>query len=158
MIVRAVPEQAAFDEVGVVLKHDVPAGSIVGRMDAKGSRVGGEILRTERVDLLAPPPQVHRVELAGFGLAESKQHLAAVFGNVTDGEAEITVNRRTVRVGPGVGAKKPDGPMLDLAPGKYEVSFKTAGKPAQRETVTVGKDETWGVLIGPGGALPLQAY
>ncbi len=81
-----------------------------------------------------------------------------VFGNVLDSEAEITVNKRTVKVGPGVGAKKPDGPMLDLAPGRYEVSFRSAGKPAQRETVTIGKDETWGVLIGPGGALPLQAY
>jgi hypothetical protein len=81
-----------------------------------------------------------------------------VFGNVTETEAEITVNKRTVKVGPGIGARKPDGPMLDLAPGKYEVSFKSGGKPAQRETVTVGKDETWGVLIGPGGALPLQAY
>jgi hypothetical protein len=92
------------------------------------------------------------------GLLPKASQGKLVLGNVTEAEAEITVNKRTVKVGPGVGAKKPDGPMMDLAPGKYDVSFKSAGKPVQRESVTIGKDETWGFLIGPGGGLALQAY
>lgn len=81
-----------------------------------------------------------------------------VLGNILQSEVQITVARRSFTLGPGQGSKNPDGPMLDLAPGKYEVAFKMAGKPAERETVTIGADEAWGVIIGPGGALPLHVY
>jgi hypothetical protein len=32
------------------------------------------------------------------------------------------------------------------------------GYPAQPDDVQIGVDETWGLLIGPGGALPGQMY
>jgi hypothetical protein len=81
-----------------------------------------------------------------------------LFGNMQDKEAVITVNGKTVKVGAGVGTKAPDGPSIDLPPGKYLVSFKVGGGAARTENVTIGADETWGFLIGPGGALPLQVY
>jgi hypothetical protein len=80
-----------------------------------------------------------------------------LIGNPNDSEAVVTINKQTFRVKPGAGAKSPDEPMLDLAPGKYQVSMKAGGKSAS-ETIEVGADETWGVLIGPGGLLPLQVY
>lgn len=81
-----------------------------------------------------------------------------LIGNPNDSEAVVTINKQTMRVKPGAGAKNPaDGPMLELAPGKYQVSFKMGGKSAS-ETIEIGADETWGLLIGPGGLLPLQAY
>ena len=80
-----------------------------------------------------------------------------LIANPNYSEAVVTINKQTFRVKPGAGAKNPDGPMLDLAPGKYQVSMKAGGKSAS-ETIEVGSDETWGVLIGPGGLLPLQAY
>lgn len=52
------------------------------------------LCRTERVDLLEPPPGVHRIELAGFGVAETRQHLASVFGVVTEAQA-AEFHRRT---------------------------------------------------------------
>jgi hypothetical protein len=58
---------------------------------------------------------------------------------------------------PGAGAKNPDGPAIDLAPGKYRVSLKMGGK-SESETIEVGADEAWGLLIGPGGLLPLHVY
>ncbi|MFF4467434.1 hypothetical protein ACFY13_49495 [Streptomyces mirabilis] len=52
------------------------------------------LCRTERVDLLEPPPSVHRIELEGFGVAESRQHLESVFGPVTEAQS-AEFHRRT---------------------------------------------------------------
>jgi catechol 2,3-dioxygenase-like lactoylglutathione lyase family enzyme len=81
-----------------------------------------------------------------------------LFGNMLPSEAVVTINKQTVKVGAGVGAKAPDGPTLDLPPGKYKFSFKIGGAPAQTDEVEISADETWGILIGPGGALALHAY
>ncbi|MFJ5075208.1 hypothetical protein ACIP8Z_11475 [Streptomyces sp. NPDC088553] len=52
------------------------------------------LCRTERVDLLEPPPGVHKIELAGFGVIESRKHLESVFGAVTEAQA-AEFQRRT---------------------------------------------------------------
>ncbi|MFI2780045.1 hypothetical protein [Streptomyces sp. ALB3] len=52
------------------------------------------LCRTERVGLLEPPPGVHRIELAGFGVTESRKHLESVFGAVTEAQA-AEFHRRT---------------------------------------------------------------
>ena len=81
-----------------------------------------------------------------------------MFGNINDAEAAITFNNKTIKVAAGAGIKGPDGPMLDLPPGKYKYSIKLPGRPAQSDEIELGADETWGLMIGPGGVLPLQAY
>ena len=81
-----------------------------------------------------------------------------LFGNMIEPDAVVTINRQTVKVGAGVGAKAPDGPSLDLPPGKYKFSFKIGNKPAQSDEFEIGANEAWGILIGPGGALALHAY
>ena len=81
-----------------------------------------------------------------------------MIGNPNDVEAVVTINKQTIKVAAGVGAKAPDGPTLDLAPGKYPFSIKLPGKPAHNDELEVGADETWGLFIGPGGALPLLVY
>jgi hypothetical protein len=78
--------------------------------------------------------------------------------NITDADAVLVVNKQTIKAAAGVGTKAPDGPMLDLAPGKYKVSSKLAGKPAHDDEIEIFADQTWGLLIGPGGVLPLQVY
>ena len=81
-----------------------------------------------------------------------------LFGNVLPSEAVVTINKTAVRIGAGVGSKAPDGPTLDLPPGKYKFSFKAGNAPAQTDEMEIAADETWGILIGPGGALALHAY
>ena len=81
-----------------------------------------------------------------------------LFGNILDTDATITIENKTIKVAAGVGAKRPDGPSLDLPPGKYSYSLKVPGKPVQNDTVEVAADETWGLIIGPGGVLPLNVY
>jgi hypothetical protein len=78
--------------------------------------------------------------------------------NLTESDAVLTINKRTFKTAAGAGTKAPDGPMLDLAPGKYKVSSRLAGKPAHEDEIEVFADQTWGLLIGPGGVLPLQVY
>jgi hypothetical protein len=58
----------------------------------------------------------------------------------------------------GTDVKNPYGPTLDLPPGKYKYSIKPQGKPSQSDEVDLGADEIWGLMIGPGGVLALQAY
>jgi hypothetical protein len=75
-----------------------------------------------------------------------------------DIEATVTVNKKAIKVAAGVGSKGPDGPTLDLPPGHYTVAVKLAGHAVTSQEADVGADETWGLLIGPGGVLPLQVY
>ena len=78
--------------------------------------------------------------------------------NPNDEEAAITINKQTYKVAAGGGTKGPDGAMIDLPPGKYKFSTKLPGKPASNDELKVDADQTWGVLLGPGGALMLQVY
>jgi hypothetical protein len=78
--------------------------------------------------------------------------------NPNDVEAAITINKQTYKVAAGGGTKGPDGAMVDLPPGKHKFSTKLPGKPASNDELEVGADQTWGLLIGPKGALTLQVY
>ena len=96
--------------------------------------------------------------VAKAGIMPKPGQAKVLFGNINPAEASITFNSKTLKVAAGAGTKKPDGPSLDVAPGKYKYSIKLPGRPAQSDEVEVGVDETWGLMIGPGGVLALQAY
>ena len=92
------------------------------------------------------------------GIMPKPGQAKVLFGNINPAEAAITFNGKTIKVAAGAGTKAPDGPSLDLPPGKYKYSIKLPGQPAQSEEVEIAADETWGLMIGPGGVLALQAY
>jgi hypothetical protein len=82
-----------------------------------------------------------------------------VLGNLGEAAASVTINQKTIKVPPGVGKERPPKElMLDLKPGKYRYVLKIAGKRDQADELTLGADDTWALLIGPGGILPLQMY
>jgi hypothetical protein len=95
---------------------------------------------------------------AKAGMLPKPGQAKIMFGNTAGVDAVVTVNKQTIKVGAGLGAKGPDGPKLDLPPGKYKISVKLAGRPARTDEADYGADETWGVLIGENGLLPLQMY
>jgi hypothetical protein len=95
---------------------------------------------------------------AKAGMLPKPGQARIMFGNTAGGEAVVTVNKQTIKVGAGLGAKGPDGPKIDLPPGKYKFSVKLAGRPAKTDEADFGADESWGVLIGENGLLPLQIY
>jgi len=96
--------------------------------------------------------------VAKAGITPKPGQAKILFGNINPAAETITFNNKPVSVAAGVGVKNPDGPALDLAPGKYKYTIKLAGKPAQTEEIELGADEVWGLMIGPGGVLALQAY
>ncbi len=92
------------------------------------------------------------------GVMPKTGHARILFGNTMDAEATVFVGGKTLKVGSGVGAKKPDGPSLEVLPGVHRITFRSPNQPEVVETVTVRADDVWGVLLGPGGALPLPMY
>jgi len=93
------------------------------------------------------------------GMLPKAGQVKLLIGNTLPADATITINNQTIKVPAGAGAKGPaSGPQLDLPPGAYKFSLKMLGKPAASDEINVAADETWGLLIGPGGALPLQMY
>jgi hypothetical protein len=77
--------------------------------------------------------------------------------NTTDEEAVIAVNEHTIKLA--AGASLPNGPEINLPPGKFKVTLKVPGSAAQNREFEVGANETWGLLVGPAGVpLPVHVY
>jgi hypothetical protein len=107
-----------------------------------------------------------RVELAikssaaaeAAGVLPKPGKVRVIFGNTTEQTVKVTFGGRPFDIGPGVGAMKPDGPGFDVAPGKYTIKIEIKGGETFTEKVTMGADETWGMIIGEGGLLPILTY
>jgi hypothetical protein len=82
-----------------------------------------------------------------------------MFVNAGDSEAALTINKQTIKIAAGAGGPHAKGPTLDLPPGKYRYSVKVAGRPAGNSEIEIAADDTWGLLVAPGGeVMPLQVY
>jgi hypothetical protein len=125
-----------------------------------GARDGPAVLKLGRkdgetkVNLVTRNPDA----AAKAGIAAKPGQAKLLISNPNEVEATITINKQTIKATAGTGMKGPDGPTLELAPGKYKFTVKLLGKPASEDELQVGADETWGVLIGPGGALPIHVH
>lgn len=100
-------------------------------------------------------------EAAKAGSAPAPGRVKLMFGNISDTQATITIATKTIAIAPGVGSPQtPNGPTLDLPPGKYKYSLKRAGLPVRTAELDAGADETWGLMVGPAasGVLELQIY
>jgi hypothetical protein len=96
---------------------------------------------------------------AGFVPAPGQVRLR--LGNATDEEAVITINEQTIKLAARAGRKLTDDPetVIDLPPGKFEVTLKVASGAAQTREFEVAANETWGLLAGPAGVpLPVRLY
>jgi hypothetical protein len=130
----------------VVLAYATAEGPAVLKLDRKDKEIG--------VDLVVKNPSA-----AGkAGILPKPGQVKVMFGNINGTEAAITFNNKAIKVAAGAGTKGPDGPLLDVPPGKYKYSIKLPGKPLQNDEVVLGADEIWGLMVGPGGVLPLQVY
>ncbi|MEP7031261.1 MAG: hypothetical protein ABI830_10045, partial [Pseudolabrys sp.] len=92
------------------------------------------------------------------GIAPKPGMTKIIFGNILDADSTITFNNKPIKIGANSGVKAPDGPTIDVAPGKYKYSIRVPGKPVQNDEVEVGADETWGMMVGPGGVLAMHVY
>jgi hypothetical protein len=92
------------------------------------------------------------------GIAAKPGQAKLLISNPNEVDAVLTINKQIIKAAAGAGMKGPDGPTLELAPGKYKFTIKLPEKPASEDELAIGADETWGLLIGPGGALPMHVY
>jgi hypothetical protein len=82
-----------------------------------------------------------------------------MFVNGGDSEAVLTINKQTIKIAAGAGGPQAKGPTLDLPPGKYRYSVRVAGRPAGNSEIEIAANDTWGLLVAPGGeVMPLQVY
>jgi hypothetical protein len=143
---KELTEGAILKSDQAVIAFSAPAGPAVLKLVHKGDDTSISLVMRDH----------DKAQKAGMAPKPGQARL--MLGNVTNGEAVLTVNKQTLKVAAGAGAKGADGLKIDLPPGKYKIGFKVVGQPASSDDVDVGPDETWGVLVGPGGLLPLQVY
>lgn len=94
------------------------------------------------------------------GILPKSGQAKLIFGSMAATPATVTIGKRAIKLNPGMGAgNKPDGPMLDLPPGKYAYSVAVPGAPASNEEVEMAEGEAWALVVGPGGgSMPLHMY
>ena len=100
----------------------------------------------------------HTADAKTSGLLAKAGQAKILLANTLDSQAAVTINKRTFKIAAGAGTKAPDGPSLELAPGKYKYTIKGSGQPSKSGEITVAADDIWGLMVGPGGMLALQMY
>jgi hypothetical protein len=138
--------EAKVESSRASLAFATPDGPATLTLEGKG--------RETRVSLLLRK----EVEAKASGMMPRAGMARVMFGSMLDAESTVTIAGRTIKVAAGVGEKTPNGPSIEAPPGVHKVTIRSPGKPTVTETVTVKANEIWGLLLGPGGALPLQMY
>ena len=89
---------------------------------------------------------------AASPLAPKPGMVKLVFGNMSDKAADVAIAGKHVKMTAGQGAKGPDGPTLEVKPGKLSATMKGA----QAADFEAGPDEIWMVGVGPGGLIAIK--
>jgi hypothetical protein len=81
-------------------------------------------------------------------------------GNMTEKQAVFTINQKKIAVKAESTSDKSmkNAPFVELAPGKYPFTLAVPGQAPVKDHIEVGANEIWGLIAGPGGALPMQMY
>jgi hypothetical protein len=170
------------------LDASVPAelGDVLASYRSELTRLGwrekpdGAVVAADRVQLAFTSPQGPAVLKLGRAKGETSINLVQknpdaatkadimpkpgqaklMLGNMGDKDAQLTINKQTIKVAAGAGGpQSPKGPTLDLPPGKYQYSLKMPGRPARNDTIEIAAGDAWGLMVGPtGDVLPLQMY
>jgi hypothetical protein len=102
------------------------------------------------------------------GIVSMPGQARLMLGNATGEEAVMSINGRSVELAAGVGDdfrsvpetgnKSPAIPEMNLAPGRYNVTRKLASGASESRVFEVAANETWGLLAGADGIIPLRLY
>lgn len=93
------------------------------------------------------------------GLMPKAGYVKILFGNIEETPGEITIGGATFKVKAGERAENPNtSPSIEMKPGKHAFTVQLKGKPAHKDEHQFNAGEIWGILIGPGGGLPLPMY
>lgn len=91
-----------------------------------------------------------------------------MLGNAAEEAAVMSINGRSVELAAGIGDnfrsvpetgdKSSAVPDMNLAPGRYNFTLKLASGASENREFEVAANETWGLLAGPDGIIPLHLY
>jgi hypothetical protein len=99
------------------------------------------------------------VEAEKAGILPPAGKAKVILSNFAEAEGSVSIGGKTYKVAPEPAkSDRPTGPILELKPGKYKYVMKLAGKPGDVGEVTLGADDSWALLIGPGGILSMHMY
>ena len=78
-----------------------------------------------------------------------------VFSNISETEAVLTINERTIKRATGANAV-----ALDLPPGRYSYELSVPGHPATTNILNLAAGDTWELTVGRDGDAwsPLELY
>ena len=98
--------------------------------------------------------------VAAMGLLPPAGQVRIAFGSFAEEEFTLTIADQTIVLPPGAAEDEPDPEyMIDIAPGSHTYTLTDAsGSVVETDTVEFGSDEAWGMIVGPGGVLPIQIY
>jgi len=94
------------------------------------------------------------------GLLPPGGQVRIAFASFAEEEVTLTIADQTIVLPPGAAENEPDPEyMIDIAPGSYAYTLTdSSGNVIETDTIELGADETWGLIAGPSGMLPLQLY
>jgi hypothetical protein len=92
------------------------------------------------------------------GLMPGDGQTKVMLGNFLDGEAVMTINNQSIKIAAHAGETGFDGPSFEMKPGTYAYKVEAAGQEPMTAELVVGENEIWGLMVGPGGVLPVQMY
>lgn len=137
---------AAVAETSATLNFTSPDGPAVLKLERKDDKTNVSLVVSNQAKAKAS------------GQMAKPGKVKAMFGNLLGAPVTFTINKQTVKVPPGAGANGPGGPTLELPAGTYKLTMKAAGQPDVTQDVTIGADEIWGFMAGPGGLMPMQIH
>ena len=118
----------------------------------------------KRIDDRTVELSLRKPAAANSGLRPKPGQARLKLGNSRDEEAVITINDQTIKLAADAGHLMmddtgTDNSDLNLPPGRYKVTLKTASGAAQTRELDLVADETWGLVVGPDATpLPLRLY
>ena len=137
---------AAIADTSATLNFTSPDGPAVLKLERKDDKTNVSLVVSNQAKAKAS------------GQMAKPGKVKAMFGNLLGAPATFTINKQSVKVAPGAGANGPGGPTLELPAGAYKLTMKVAGQPDVTQDVTIGADEIWGFMAGPGGIMPVQIH
>ena len=92
------------------------------------------------------------------GLLPADGQTKVTLGNFLDSEATVTINNQVFKIAAHAGEMALDGPSFDMTPGSYAYKLEAPGEEPVMAELVVGPNEIWGLMVAPGGILPMKMY
>ncbi len=101
-----------------------------------------------------------KTEAAKDGILPSPGKVRIYLGNMAEKQAVFIIHQKKVvlKMQSTSDQSMKDAPFVEVQPGMHPYTLTLAGEKLIGDKLEVGPNETWALIAGPGGALPIQLY